>query len=345
MRLLRGILPPHMLRHIIEYGNAEERARALQTLAISEIFRGRRAATPPQSAASLREERRVYDGHRGTTLPGQMRRHEGAVASGDAAVDEVYDALGAAYDLFHEAFGRDSVDDQGLPLTATVHYGEDYDNAFWNGQQIVCGDGDGRLFNRFTVAPDVIGHELAHGVTQYEAHLRYRDQPGALNESFSDVLGILVKQRLQHTDVAHASWLIGEGLFTRQVHGVALRSMSAPGTAYDDPVLGRDPQPASMRDYVRTDEDQGGVHINSGIPNRAFYLAASALGGFAWERAGRIWYVALRDKLRETSTFGRAAALTIETAVDLFGEGGAEQQAVAAAWHEVGVDVRAAMAV
>jgi Zn-dependent metalloprotease len=113
--------------------------------------------------------------------------------------------------------------------------------------------------------------------------------------------------------------------------------MKAPGTAYDDPVLGKDPQPAHMRDYVDTSDDDGGVHINSGIPNRAFYLVAAAIGGNAWESAGKSWYDALRDLLRKTSTFADAARLTAQAAVNVFGTGSAEERAVKASWHSVGL--------
>jgi Zn-dependent metalloprotease len=112
--------------------------------------------------------------------------------------------------------------------------------------------------------------------------------------------------------------------------------MKAPGTAYDDPLLGRDPQPATMDGYVRTQADDGGVHTNSGIPNHAFYLAAIALGGYAWEKAGRIWYETLRDKrIKPTATFRQFARLTVQNAAHFFGS--AERQAVAAAWAEVGI--------
>ena len=147
------------------------------------------------------------------------------------------------------------------------------------------------MFNRFTVAVDVIGHELTHGVTQFEAKLAYWDQSGALNESFSDIFRSLVKQKKLNQTADQADWLIGAGLFTSNVKGLAIRSMKEPGTAYDDPLLGKDPQPAHMRHYVNTTSDNGGVHINSGIPNRAFYLAALEIGGHAWERAGKIWYM------------------------------------------------------
>ena len=218
----------------------------------------------------------------------------------DVAVNEAYDGLGATYDFFSKAYGRDSIDDAGLALDASVHFGKDYDNAFWDGKQMVFGDGDGVYFNRFTVSLDVIGHELTHGVTEDEAGLIYSNQSGALNESISDVFGVLVKQYALKQKAADADWLIGATLLTKKVKGVALRSMKAPGTAYDDPVLGKDPQPAHMKGYVQTMEDNGGVHINSGIPNNAFYRLAVALGGFAWEKAGRIWYEALRDpRLRQ----------------------------------------------
>ena len=193
------------------------------------------------------------------------------------AVDEAFDGLGRTLDFYWSNFERNSIDDEGLPLDATVHYGDRYDNAFWDGRRMVFGDGDGELFNRFTIAVDVIGHELTHGVTEDEAGLIYAYQAGALNKSLSDVFGSLIKQsdpgRLQKAD--EADWLIGAGLLAPGVQGVALRSMKEPGTAYDDPVLGKDPQPAHMRNFVHTNRDNGGVHINSGIPNRAFYLAAS----------------------------------------------------------------------
>jgi Zn-dependent metalloprotease len=123
------------------------------------------------------------------------------------------------------------------------------------------------------------------------------------------------------------------------VNGVGIRSMKSPGTAYDDPVLGKDPQPGHMNDYVNTTSDNGGVHINSGIPNRAFYLTALEIGGYAWEKAGQIWYVTLRDKLGSSSNFQNCADLTFQTAGELFGVGGREQQAVKNGWAGVGITV------
>jgi Zn-dependent metalloprotease len=155
------------------------------------------------------------------------------------------------------------------------------------------------------------------------------------------VFGSLVKQyRLQQTAGA-ADWIIGAGLFTENVNGLGIRSMKAPGTAYDDPVLGKDPQPAHIRDYVNTSSDNGGVHINSGIPNHAFYLAAIELGGSAWEKAGRIWYVTLRDRIRATTNFQQAADLTQQVAAELYGQNSLEQQAVIHGWAGVGIQVGA----
>ena len=237
-------------------------------------------------------------------------------------------------------FDRNSIDDAGMALDATVHFGQNYNNAFWNSTQMVFGDGDGQLFNRFTVALDVIGHELAHGVTEDEAKLMYFNQSGALNESLSDVFGSLIKQYALKQTAEDADWLIGKGLFTKKIKGVALRSMKAPGTAFDDKLLGKDPQPGHMDDFVQTYEDNGGVHINSGIPNHAFYQVATRIGGFAWERAGRIWYDALRDaRLRPNSGFLRFARITYDIAGRLYGANKDEHKAVKEGWKAVGINV------
>jgi Zn-dependent metalloprotease len=337
-----------MLERIARNGTDEQRDRALTTLALdasqrtvrvhNALLASSRGARTPQLAPTSGPHRTIGDAHGTETLPGRTVRAEGAAATSDVAVNEAYEGLGATFTFYSDVYDRDSIDDDGLPLLATVHYGDHYDNAFWNGQQMVFGDGDGDLFNRFTIAIDVIGHELTHGVTEDEAQLMYLNQAGALNESVSDVFGSLVKQYKNGQQADEADWLIGEGLLAPGVHGVALRSMKAPGTAYDDPVLGQDIQPAHMKDYVRTSTDNGGVHINSGIPNKAFQTAATSLGGFAWERAGRIWYDALRaPQLRPNSTFRTFAAQTVRQARLLFGTD--EVSAVQDAWRSVGVQV------
>lgn len=339
---IQGIVPPHILMEIAKKGKPKQKACALETLAMSERFRGQREAIGGLQAAVVptgERQRTIYDAKNGTNLPGVQVRSEGAVSTGDIAVDEAYDGAGATYDLFYEIYERNSIDDRGMRLDSTVHYGMNYDNAFWNGNQMVYGDGDGDLFNRFTIAIDVIGHELTHGITQYEANLTYRDQPGALNESFSDVFGTMVKQRALNHQANEADWLIGEGLFTSNVNGDALRSMKEPGTAYNDPVIGKDPQPAHMRDYAKVGYDNGGVHINSGIPNHAFYLVATDIGGYAWEKAGMIWYIVLRDRLSSRAQFQDAANMTYQVAAELYGNGSMEQQAVKNGWDGVGISI------
>ena len=342
------IVPPHMLRHIARIGDPAERRLAddaLRTLLLSERMRGERGVVGGLTTLAVPagdRRRTIYDARNRETLPGVRVRAEGDPPSTDVAANEAYDGAGATYDLFDQVYGRRSIDDRGMRLDATIHYGRGFDNAFWNGRQMVYGDGDGVLFERFTKCPEVIGHELTHGVTQFEANLRYEGQSGALNESFSDVFGSLVKQRLLGQSAAAADWLIGAGLFRPGVSARGIRSMLEPGTAYDDPRLGRDPQPGHMRDYVDTHEDSGGVHVNSGIPNRAFALAARALGGNAWDVAGRIWYLTLRDRLRPDASFADAARETIALASETLDDVGAE--AVRAAWASVGVPGGAAPA-
>jgi Zn-dependent metalloprotease len=135
-------------------------------------------------------------------------------------------------------FGRRSIDGKGMRLDSTVHYGTRFENAMWNGRQMVYGDGDGRIFNRFTASLDVIGHELTHGVTQFSTALGYSGQTGALNEHLSDAFGIMVKQYKHDLSASDSDWLIGAELFGPGVNSKGVRSMAAPGTAYDDPVLG-----------------------------------------------------------------------------------------------------------
>lgn len=345
---LECIIPPHMLKSMYANGSAFQKKAALAAVSASARWRGQRQALSEIAAfgasaavAVAGKQRAVYTSEHASRLPGKLVREEGRPPSGDAAANEAYDGAGATYDLYWDVYQRDSLDARGLRLVSSVHYQQDYDNAFWDGGQMIYGDGDGQLFNRFTLAIDVIGHELTHGVTQYTSNLSYSNQPGALNESFSDVFGSLVKQRHSGQHASEADWLIGKGLFTSRVKGAALRSMKEPGTAYDDPVLGKDPQPAHMRDFVNTSEDNGGVHINSGIPNHAFYLMAVAMGGFAWEKAGRVWYVAARDRFDPNTDFQSAANITYQVAGELYGSGSPEQQAVQYGWQGVGITLAA----
>ena len=340
-----AFLPPHILRSIGE--NTDDpglRERCHVALETSAQFRGARAAAGSAAEgliASPGLRRTIYDAQRNTSLPGKLIRGEGQKPVDDVAAGEAYDGAGTTYGFYSKVYGRNSVDDRGLPLDSSIHYGVHYTNALWNGKQMIYGDGDGKLFNRFTGSLDIIGHELTHGVTQHTAALVYQDQPGALNEHFSDVFGILVKQYALKQTAAKSDWLIGAGIFTKAVHGAAVRSMKAPGTAYDDKLLGKDPQPRHMRNYQTMTADNGSVHVNSGIPNHAFYLAATLLGGKAWMVAGRIWYDALTTLLKPKASFRDCARATAAAAAKRYGAKSEPERAVVEAWRQVGIDVAA----
>lgn len=356
MRTANTVVPPYLLSNLADNGGerfpraadaartglrADARVRQLRA-------EGLRAA-PDDSSATARTRsaqageatgpnRQIHDAQNKEDLPGVLVRSEGERPVADDAVNEAYDGLGASYALFAEAFDRNSLDGQGGPLLASVHYGQDYDNAFWDGRLLVFGDGDGEVFTGFTGSLSIIGHELSHGVITHTADLEYFDQSGALNEHCADVFGALTEQHSAGQNAEDATWLIGAGIFTEAVTGKALRSMIAPGTAYDDDVLGKDPQPDHMDGFVRTESDNGGVHLNSGIPNRAFAVAATTVGGPAWETVGQVWYGVLTgSEITTTTDFAQFADLTIAEAADQFGEGSDVHDAVVEGWTTVGV--------
>jgi Zn-dependent metalloprotease len=292
-------------------------------------------AAPTLPGASSRV---VHSANNTETLPGEVVRSDGDPPVDDLAVDEAFDSSGQVLDLFQSQFGRRSIDGRGGTVSITVHYGRDYDNAFWDGSQLVFGDGDGQIFERFTKPMDVMAHEFTHGVTQFTVGLAYQDQPGALNESISDVFASMAKQRMLDQSAAEADWLIAEGLFKPGINAKALRSMREPGTAYDDPQIGRDLQVGSMADYVHTYDDSGGVHINSGIPNRAFTLAALEIGGASWEKAGQVWYDTLvNGQLSSQAGFESFAQATVSSAGRLFMNDPSIAEKIRSAWIEVGV--------
>jgi Zn-dependent metalloprotease len=340
------IIPPYLLEKLAsshpDPGTSETSSR---TLEVDHRLRTRRiqqaAALVAPTVAWAEGPFSVHTAKNGTELPGELVRRAGDPASGDVTVDEAYAGVEATLKMFEEVYGRSSYDGQGAPVVSTVHYERSYDNAFWDGTQLVFGDGDGQVFGRFTKPVDVLGHEFTHAVTQYTANLTYQGQSGALNESISDVFGSCLKQRLRGETAAEADWLIGEGIFMPSVQGVALRSMKEPGSAYDDPNLGKDPQVGSMADYVDTTDDNGGVHTNSGIPNRAFALAAVAIGGSSWDGAGKIWYDALTSGIGADTDFAGFAAATVAAAEAV---SPAAREAVASAWEQVGVTPAAGQA-
>jgi len=333
------IVPSKLLRHFADRAaSADERTSLLAAIELSEHLRGQRsvagiaALTPAQTSE---ERRTIFDAHHQKRLPGKLVRGEGAPPAADQTVNEAYDSAGTTYQFYREILRRNSIDGRGLRLDSTVHYAQKFNNAFWNGRQMVYGDGDGKIFVGFAQAIDVVAHELTHGVTQYSVPgggLTYDGQSGALNESISDVFGSVVKQWKLGQTVDKADWLIGEGIMAPAA-GKALRSMKNPGDTTQ--TWAGDDQPGNMSGFV----PDGDVHTNSGIPNHAFYFAAMALGGQSWKEAGPIWYKAL-SLLTPDATFADAAAATTQAAGLLFSA--KQQKAVSDAWKQVGVILQAA---
>lgn len=341
------IVPPYMLEKLTQSSDVNIRASALEALTFSSIALGARnvrAEAPMMSAipsiAGARE-RRVYDAnHRPYYyLPGELKRAEGDAATNDVAVDEAYDYSGVVYDFYKKVFHRNSLDGRGMALVSSVHVGNRFNNAFWNGEQMAYGDGDTQIFGRFTQSLEVVAHELTHGVVTHTSNLEYINESGALNEHFADVFGVLVKQWHQNQDVNAADWLVGAGIMVPaedRPTTFALRTFEDKLAYENDPYLGDDPQPKHMKNKYTGTADYGGVHINSGIPNHAFFLAAKQIGGNAWERVGRIWFDAMRA-LNPLSQFQDAVNATDAAAHQRFGAGSLEQAAVADAWKQVGL--------
>jgi Zn-dependent metalloprotease len=350
------IIPPYMLTKLMESGN-----KKIADLAINSNFRSYRFRNDRIffHKATLQEKKilglianqtgpvkmqmEVYDCNQKTDLTGATllwdSRNNQKLTS--VAGKNVIKGGKASWDFYWQLFGRNSIDNKGMLIRQYVHYDKKMDNAYWDGRRMVYGDGDGIVFTSFTSDIDIIGHELTHGVTENESNLDYENQAGALNESFSDIFGIMIKQRFNNQDVKKSNWLIGEKVMIGPEY--ALRSMKAPGTGYKNhPELGDDPQPATMDNYQNLPNspsgDWGGVHINSGIPNFAFYVAAFNMGGYAWEKAGRIWYAVLTDlKLAQNAKFVDVKNLTIVHAEKLFGPGSMEVNAVKQGWLEAKV--------
>ena len=350
------IIPPYMLAKLMESGNKKIADMAVNTNFRSYRFRNDRIFF---QNASLRDKKilglitkqtgkeimrmEVYDCKQKTDLAGATllwdTKNNQKITS--LAGKNVIKGGKASWDFYWQLFGRNSIDNKGLLIKQYIHYDKGMDNAYWDGRRMVYGDGDGTVFTSFTSDIDVIGHELTHGVTENEANLNYENQAGALNESFSDIFGIMIKQRFNNQDVKKSNWLIGEKVMIGPKY--ALRSLKAPGTAYiNHPELGSDPQPATMDKYQSLPDtesgDFGGVHINSGIPNFAFYVTAFNMGGYAWEKAGRIWYAVLTDvSLVQDARFTDVKNLTIVHAEKTFGINSLEVKAVKQGWFEAKV--------
>ncbi|GAP86861.1 putative peptidase thermolysin protein [Rosellinia necatrix] len=350
----QGIIPDVLLKQISESEDVDEETRASAKRDLEHIegvqakyqqAQGIAAQHEAISALSARPKakttyRAVYNANNDeneANLPGTLVRVEGQKAVSDEVANQAFDNAGNVLSFYLDIFNWKSIDNKNMNVISSVHFGKNYENAFWDPEiaQMVYGDGHDFLGN-FTNAVDVIGHELTHAVTEHTSPLDYTGQSGALNEHISDTFGIMVKQRVQNEKSDEADWLIGEECLMPGVKGVALRSMKAPGTAYNDPRFGKDPQPDNFKDFKVTKQDNGGVHLYSGIPNKAFYLASVAFGGYSWEKAGKIWWETMRSgQIPPRCKFTQFADATVDKAEELFG---AEAAAIVQkAWSDVGV--------
>jgi Zn-dependent metalloprotease len=333
------IIPPDLLYQIIKEGSSEQKDKALRTLEVSESLRTQRSILagmrggPLRVAGHQQKRRIVYDTKQSYdifSLPGDPKRYEeDTEETGDKDVDSCFHNTGIVYDFYKEAFMRNSIDDSGMAMHSSVHFGVDFDNAVWTGNQMVYGDGSDMFLKKGSVASNltVTAHELTHGVTDNEANLVYRGQPGALNEHMSDVFAVMCDQWFNKHTVDQSLWLIGKDML---VEGQALRSLKEPGTAYPS-----DKQISHMENYHTGMR----IHYSSGIPNKAFYATCKEIGNnsYSWETAGKIWYIALRDRLREYSKFQDAADVIFAIAGSFFGKDSKEQKAVYKGWEAVGI--------
>lgn len=272
----------------------------------------------------------VADCHHSQTLPGAPVANPGS--SNDLTIKRAYDETKAVAEFYKKVFGRNSIDDAGMTLGSSVHYGVKYNNAFWNGMRMTYGDGDANIFIDFTKSNDVIGHELTHGVTQHTLQLAYSNQAGGLNESLSDVFGSMFRQWRAGQTVNQADWLIGHeimgpGAVTRGF--TCLRDMASPGAKH---CLA--PQPYHFSNY-KSGMDP---HYSSGIPNFAFYKIAAAVGGKSWEKVGQVWYKAMTGfKPSPNMTMKTFANRTRKLAVSMYPADVALRNAVDAGWIAVGL--------
>ncbi|HJR79138.1 MAG TPA: M4 family metallopeptidase [Anaerolineales bacterium] len=321
-------VPPHVLEKLSQASEAvvDEKTReaARTTLAQDQGMRAKRAIAtanmptpgeviegvmvPPKGTAA----REVYSCHfqESEPPPFELMRGEGDPISRDDAVNAAYNYGGAVRDYYKNKLGRNSIDNLGMNQVHNVHFGMQYVNAFWDGNEMTYGDGDDAVFTNFTSDPDVVAHELTHGVIQHTSNLRYMGQSGALNEHFADVFGSVIQQAIDGKTAHDADWLLGDRIMGPILTGEALRSMKAPGTAYDNNVIGRDPQPDHMSRYHFTHWDNEGVHINSGIPNKVFYLVAMDIGS---DEAALIWYDTLQ-KIPSEAHFSDFAIILTDSA-------------------------------
>ena len=349
------ILPPYLLEALRDAaGEQAGRSAAYQpplwlepTRQQSDLLRHLRMGFDPSmvptfpgitdSTGSATKSREIYDGQNRDIagMPGGLVRREGSGPTADRSVDEACAHSGITHDLFSQRCMRNSLDDRGLTLISSVHVGQSLNNAFWTGQQMAYGDGDGKLFTRFTRSLDVVAHELTHGVVSWTANLVYENENGALNEHFADVFGMLTRQWHERTAAKNADWLVGRDIMGAQATARALHTFKAKKAYDNDRWFGTDPQPKHLKDQYRGNADNCGVPINSGIPNHAFYRFAVALGGNAWERAGGVWYEPLLTLPVEAQFIDMVLA-TEKTAIEQHGFNSTRHNTLMRAWADTG---------
>ena len=272
----------------------------------------------------------VADCHHSQTLPGTPIANPST--SADGTIKRTAVETKAVADFYQTVFGRNSIDDAGMTMSSSVHYGQNFNNAFWNGSRMTYGDGDNNIFIDFTKSTDVIAHELTHGVTQHSLQLAYSNQAGGLNESVSDVFGSMFRQWRAGQDVNQADWLIGKEIMGPGATArgfTCLRDMGDPGAAH---CLA--PQPFHFSKFKPGMDP----HSSSGIPNLAFYKAAKAIGGKSWEKTGQIWYKALTGFAPNPNMTMKAfAKRTRQLAKQMYAGDAAVANAINAGWVAVGL--------
>lgn len=315
------IVPPNILRRYSRDTTLDDATRKnlsdsfVETQRLRGLREAHRVASLADTVRGLvavadkKPAQQLFDCKHTKALPGTP------VAKPTGGFKTVSDTTAKVAEFYLSVLGRNSVDNQGFDLLSSLHYSKKYDNAFWNGQQMVYGDGDGKLFTEMYLSPDVIGHELTHGVTQYESGLKYEGESGALNESLSDVFGAVFNQWLNQWPVTEPKgWLIGAGIIAAPAKKrgfTALRDMLDPGASHN-----LSPQP----DRYSKIDPTADVHDNSGVPNKAFALFASAVGGQAWGPALKVWYdVATGGQLHADATFRQFAVLSVASAKKIGG--------------------------
>lgn len=334
LSIATGFVPPYILETTAHSKKAVPQAQLAAQQPLEAEAPG--PATP---------QRKIYDCKETANLPGTLVRAEGQKRVKDRQVNNCYDAFGITYNFYLQVFGRNSLDGRGLPLIGNIHYEpkdspDGFDNAFWHSgiKQMIFGDGDGVVFDYLTDSLDVVAHELTHGFVQFSSPLRYYWQSGALNESCADVFACMVEQWHIGQTAADADWNLGQTIFPVAFRGSCLRTLRA-GKAYvDDPIFKTDPQPKHMKDLFTGDADQKGVHYNSGIPNHAFYLAATSIGGYSWEKAGKVWYKTMTSgRIPFECDFETFAKVTVQVAGEILPDDQSAQTKIRDAWRQVGV--------